>query len=165
VTYFLTFGCYGAWLHGDESGSVDPKHNIPGHRLIDPSVARLASAQDRMAQEPYEMDDARRRSVLDSILEHCEFRKWNLLAVHVRTNHVHVIVDAPVTPEKILNELKAYASRKLNQVGLDAPDRRRWSRHGSTRYLWKREEVETAVVYVADCQGNPMAVYVNEHRW
>jgi REP element-mobilizing transposase RayT len=85
--------------------------------------------------------------------------------VHVRTNHVYVVVDTPVTPEKVLNELKAYASRMLNQIGLDGRDRRRWSRHGSTRYLWKREEVEAAVVYVADRQGNPMAVYVDERRW
>ena len=70
-----------------------------------------------------------------------------------------------MTPEKILNELKAYASRKLNQAGLDAPDRRRWARHGSTRYLWKRDEVESAIGYVADWQGDPMAVYVNELRW
>jgi REP element-mobilizing transposase RayT len=118
-----------------------------------------------MKQEPYEMDEARRQIVLASVLEHCNFRKWNLLAVHVRTNHVHVIVDAPVAPEKILNELKAYSSRKLNQVGLDSPDLRRWSRHGSTRYLWKREEVEAAVVYVADRQGNPMALCVNERMW
>ena len=85
--------------------------------------------------------------------------------MHVRTNHVHVVVEAPVTPERVLIELKAYASRKLNESGLDTSERRRWSRHGSTRYLWQREEVEAAIVYVADHQGNPMAMYVNERRW
>jgi REP element-mobilizing transposase RayT len=118
-----------------------------------------------MTQEAYEMDEARRLSVLASIREHCEYRRWPLLAVHVRTNHVHVVVDAPVAPEKVLNELKAYASRMLNQAGLDKSDRRRWARHGSTRYLWKREDVEAAIVYVADHQGDPMAMYVNERRW
>ncbi len=118
-----------------------------------------------MTQEPYEMDDARRLAVLAAVRQHCEYRNWPLLAAHVRTNHVHVVVDAPVAPEKALNELKAYASRHLNRVGLDSPDRRRWSRHGSTRYLWKREEVESAIGYVADRQGEPMALYVNERRW
>ena len=165
VTYLLTFSCYGSRLHGDEPGSVDPRHNIPGHRLVEPNTERVSSARDRMNQEPYEMDEARRRNVLASILEHCQHRNWRLLAAHVRTNHVHTIVDAPVTPEKVLNELKAYASRMLNKIGLDSPDRRRWSRHGSTRYLWKREDVEAAIVYVADHQGNPMAMYVNEDRW
>jgi REP element-mobilizing transposase RayT len=165
MMYLLTFSCYGTRLHGDESGSVDPRHNIPGHLRIDANVARVLSEQNRMTQEPYEMDEPRRQSVLASIVEHCQHRNWRLLAAHVRTNHVHVTVDAPVAPEKVLNELKAYASRKLNQANLDSRDRRRWSRHGSTRYLWKLDEVEAAIAYVADHQGNPMALYVNDARW
>ncbi|HEV8040199.1 MAG TPA: transposase [Bryobacteraceae bacterium] len=165
MTYFLTITCYGAWIHGDESGSVDPKHNVPGHRLVEPNSVRESSARERMAQGIYEMDGPRRRTVLESVREHCDFRKWVLLAVHVRTNHVHVVVDAQVAPEKVLNELKAYASRMLNLRGLDKSERRRWARHGSTRYLWSREDVEAAVVYVADRQGDPMALYVNGDRW
>ena len=39
VTYLITFACYGCHLHGDESGSVDREHNLPGSRLVtgDPS--------------------------------------------------------------------------------------------------------------------------------
>jgi REP element-mobilizing transposase RayT len=165
VTYLLTFTCDDARLHGDESGSVDPSHNVPGHVLVEPNGARVSSELHRMKQEPYEMDGQRRHNVLAAIREHCEYRCWNLLAAHVRTNHVHVIIEASVAPEKILNELKAYASRKLNQAGLDISDRRRWTRHGSTRYLWKLDEVEAAIGYVAYQQGDPMALYVNEFRW
>jgi REP element-mobilizing transposase RayT len=118
-----------------------------------------------MTQERYEMDEARRACVLGAVLQHCEYKNWRLLAAHARTNHVHVIVDAPLSPEKILNELKAYASRRLNQIGLDGPERRRWARHGSTRYLWNRDDVAAAIKYVADQQGNPMAVYVSEGSW
>jgi REP element-mobilizing transposase RayT len=103
--------------------------------------------------------------VLASIRQHCEYPHWPLLAAHVRTNHVHVILEALDPPEKALNELKAYASRHLNQMGFDVPDRRRWSRHGSTRYLWKRDDVEAAIAYVADHQVAPMGLYVNEHPW
>jgi len=60
-----------------------------------------------------------------------------------------------------MNDLKEYASRKLNESGLDSAGRRRWTRHGSTRYLCNREQVEHAIVYVADMQGEAMAVYVN----
>jgi hypothetical protein len=47
----------------------------------------------------------------------------------------------------------------LNDRGLDAPDRRRWARHGSTRYLWTRESVLAAIYYVVHEQGAAMAVY------
>src|SRR6185437_12257614 len=50
---------------------------------------------------------------------------WNLLAAHVRSNHVHAIVEAEIRPEKILNEFKSYASRELNRLAEDRPDRRR----------------------------------------
>jgi REP element-mobilizing transposase RayT len=74
-----------------------------------------------------------------SLRETCACRSWRLLAAHVPSNHVHAVVDAEDPPEKVLNAFQAHASRKVSQNGLDCVSRRRWSRHGSTRYLWKRE--------------------------
>ena len=86
----------------------------------------------------------------------------SLLAAHVRTTHVHVIVEAEAPPEKIMNIHESYASRSLNRRGFDKPDRKRRARHGSTRRLWKDEDVLSAVHYVIDGQGEPMAVFVGE---
>ena len=58
-----------------------------------------------------------------------------------------------------MNDLKSYVSRCLNRTGLDGPDRKRWARHGSTRWLWKPESVSAAIQYVVDKQGDPMAVF------
>ncbi len=57
-----------------------------------------------------------------------------------------------------MNALKAYTSRALNDRALDGPDRRRWARHGSTRYLWTTDAVRAAIQYVVRQQGKPMAV-------
>src|SRR5258707_11092904 len=35
----------------------------------------------------------------------------------------------------------------LNRPGLDGPVRKRWARHGSTRWLWKPENVSAAIRY------------------
>jgi REP element-mobilizing transposase RayT len=164
MTYLLTFACYGTRLHGRESGSVDRKHHVPGTPTLEPDPVRVAAEQERMVQAPYELDQPRRELVLQSLRETCACRSWRLLTAHVRSNHVHAVVDAEDPPEKVLNAFKAHASRKLNQNALDCADRRRWSRHGSTRYLWKREQIEDAVCYVADAQGESMALYVNEDR-
>jgi REP element-mobilizing transposase RayT len=118
----------------------------------------------RMAQRPYRLDQPRREIVLASLLEVCSYRKWSLLAAHVRSNHVHVVIEAAVRPEGLMNTLKAYATRKLNSAGLDGLGRHRWSRHGSTRYLWNRKQVEAAIAYIADGQGEMMAAYVNQGR-
>ena len=77
----------------------------------------------------------------------------------MRTNHVHLVVEAEARPERVMNDLKSFASRWLNDCGLDEPARKRWARHGSTRWLWKREDVSAAIRYVVDGQGDPMAVF------
>ncbi len=117
-----------------------------------------------MVGNPYRLDVARRGLVLTAIRTGCERRDWELLAAHVRSNHVHVVVTVEVAPEKVLSALKSYASRALNRAGLDEPSTRRWTRHGSTRYLWKDSEVEAAIGYVVRDQGKPMAVFEKQGR-
>jgi REP element-mobilizing transposase RayT len=112
-----------------------------------------------MVEPPYGMDRRRREVVLAALLERCTDRWWSLLAAHVRANHVHIVVEADVRPERIMNDLKSYASRCLNLKGLDESTRKWWARHGSTRWLWKPDSVSAAIRYVVDEQGDPMAVF------
>jgi len=162
MRYFVTFACYGAHLHGDDAGSVDRHHNSPGSRLAEANSERVAVMQQLMEQRPYCLDRDRRARVLDALREVCVHRGWSLLAAHVRTNHVHVVVEAEVRPETIMNTFKSYASRGLNRLGLDGPDRKRWARHGSTRWLWRDHDVQEAIQYVVSRQGEPMEVYLRD---
>jgi REP element-mobilizing transposase RayT len=111
-----------------------------------------------MDQPPYVMDQIRRTAVLEAIQEVCAHRRWNLLAAHVRRNHVHTVVEAEAEPERVMNDFKTYASRRLNLMKLDPPDRKRWTRHGSTRWLWNPENVSAAMQYVVAEQGETMSV-------
>ncbi|MGH9584522.1 MAG: transposase [Bryobacteraceae bacterium] len=119
-------------------------HNVYGSRLIEADSERICAEE-----QPYVMDKGRREAVLTSVLGRCSQREWELLAAHVRTNHVHTVVMAEIRPERIMNDLKSYASRSLNKMGLDGPARKRWARHGSTRWLWKRENIAEAIRYCA----------------
>jgi len=107
-----------------------------------------------MKDEPFELEAAQRQLVLNAILDTCRYRNWALLAAHVRTAHVHVVVDVDVPPERIMHDLKSYSSRALNR------DRQNWARHGSTRYLYTPESITNAVRYVLEKQGQPMATYL-----
>jgi REP element-mobilizing transposase RayT len=112
-----------------------------------------------MDQPPYELDAERRQAVLACTQDLSAYRGWTLLAAHVRASHVHVVIDAESAPERIMNDIKSYASRRLNEKGLDEPGRKRWARHGSTRWLWKPENVSGAIRYVVDEQVEAMAVF------
>ena len=96
ISYFITFTSYGARLHGNETGSVDRLHNLPGSRLLEADERRASAAKALMGQAPYELDARRRELVLQAMVEACSHRGWLLFAAHVRTNHVHAIVGAGV---------------------------------------------------------------------
>jgi REP element-mobilizing transposase RayT len=159
MTFLITFACYGCHLHGSESGSVDRDHNAHGTPILEADSARAAAETERMDQAPYHLDQIRRDAVLEAIQEACALHGWNLLAAHVRSNHVHTVVDAEVSPERVMRDFKAYASRCLNRMKVDEPNRKRWARHGSTRWLWKSQNVSAAIQYVVAEQGDAMSVF------
>jgi REP element-mobilizing transposase RayT len=162
MTYLITFACYGHHLHGSESGSVDREHRMPGTRVLEESPARVAVEKEHMDQAPYELDQVRRDAVLDAIQEVCAYRGWRLLAAHVRSTHVHAVVETEIAPELVMHAFKAYSSRRLNGMRVDRPDRKRWARHGSTRWLWEPKHVSAAMQYVISEQGEAMSVFEAE---
>ncbi|MCO6511231.1 MAG: transposase [Aridibacter famidurans] len=106
-----------------------------------------------MKQPPYSLGRLERRTANKVIREVCEHRGYTLHALNVRTNHIHLVVGCGDTPEKAMNCFKAYITRRLRSKNLVGPDRKVWSRHGSTKYLWTEEQVEEAIGYVVHGQG------------
>ena len=160
LAYFITFTTYGTWLHGTakENGSVDRLHNTYGAPFIAPDEPREERAAGRMAAPPYVLTEPARTVVRDALVGLCQEKNWALLALHVRTNHVHAVVSADREAGRLMSDLKARASRELNRAGSDA-NPRRWTRHGSTRHLFNEASVAAAIAYTLDEQGPPMATY------
>src|SRR6476660_6144476 len=67
---------------------------------------------------PVVLSPEERRIVLMAFEEVCSYRAWTLRAAHIRTNHVHLVVDAKATPGRILGDLKAWATRRVVEAGL-----------------------------------------------
>jgi len=163
IAYFLTFTCYGTHLHGDEKGSVNSEHNVYDTPFLPPDEHVQRKNREQMKQEPYEMDQKRRRLVRNTIREVCEHRNGLLIALHVRPTHVHSVVHSTRNPDQLLKDFKAYASRRLNNNGVDHPDRIRWTHGGSKQYLYRIDSVQSALRYTVHKQGDPMETYLHEN--
>ncbi|HLW64026.1 MAG TPA: transposase [Gemmataceae bacterium] len=159
LAYFVTFTCYGTWLHGDERGSVDLPHNQYGTDFLPSDQETREQIRSAMRDPPYFLDEVRRTIVLRAILELVKTKRWQLFAIHVRSNHVHIVVKATQLIERVMNDCKSIASRDLNLAFPEERDRKRWTRRGSTRYLWTNEQLEQKIDYVLNQQGAPMARY------
>ena len=154
VGYLLTWTCYGTWLHGDERTSIRRELKKHGCPRIESDPPMLAAMQRKLSQPAFLIEANGRGVVEDTVAEVCDHRGWYLAECNVRTNHVHVVLCGPATPEKMLGDLKAWCTRKLREKEIVARDRKVWTDGGSTRYLWNAEDLAAAVDYVKNRQGS-----------
>ena len=156
LAYFLSFRSYGTWLHGDKRGSVDRFHNKYGSPRLPENARWFKYNQTSLRAEPLILGPNERSVIKETIRETCDIRKWSLIALNVRTNHVHVVVTAALDPELVLNALKANATRRLREDKLWPHSFSPWVRKGSKRRLWNEQSLARAIDYVLYGQGDEL---------
>ena len=154
-TYFITWTTYGTWLPGDIRGWV--KSGMSGIQPPDPYLEQ--QARESMAGPAVLLTPQQRELVDKTIRDHCRIRGWQLHAINVRTNHVHVVVTADCDPQVVMDQFKAWCSRKLSdQAGLveqvaKKAGRRRWfTEGGDIEGIEDEAYFANAVHYVTECQ-------------
>lgn len=157
LAYLITFRTYGTWLHGDGRGSTNRDHNVPETPLLAVDRPRQMRERSMLKHEPVLLDAARRTIVRATVQEVADHRDWTLHAIEVRSNHVHVVVSAPDAPERAMNALKSWCTRRMVEAKLLERGVKAWSRHGSTKYLWKPTQVADACRYVCEGQGEELS--------
>ncbi|HET9712330.1 MAG TPA: hypothetical protein VFP64_10630 [Pyrinomonadaceae bacterium] len=156
LAYFISFRTYGTWLHGDERGSIDRFHNQYGSPYIPANKVWHYYNQQQLRTSPLILGPRERKSIKQAISETCRIRRWSLLAVNVRTNHVHTVVVADRDPDFVLTALKANATTQLRRDKLWPHGFSPWMRKGSKRRLWNEKSVANAVDYVLYGQGEDL---------
>jgi REP element-mobilizing transposase RayT len=155
LAYHITWTTYGTWLPGDARGWI--KKNTLG--IQEPDSEREEQARELMAEEAVLLAPAQRALVEHTIREHCQIRKWSLHAVNARSNHVHMVVTADCEAREVMNQLKAWCSRKLsdaagleNAVAVKAGRRRWFTEGGNHKTIEDEEYLNNAVRYVMEGQ-------------
>jgi REP element-mobilizing transposase RayT len=151
IAYFITWATYGTWLPGDERGWAHFGH---GWQLPDP--VRKLEAAARMSEDACILTPEERAAVHEQVAETCRIRGWVLHAVNCRTNHLHVVVTAPLKPKTVREQSKAWCTRKLKDLRKSKnPDDVRdnwWAERGSQRVIHFDADLEAAILYVRDGQ-------------
>ena len=153
MTYFLTFTTYGTHLPGDKRGSSDRR----GAR-VEVSPPFETFARNLMPEGPFRLERAEdRRTVRAAIQEVCGHRSWHLVALHVRPEHVHGLVQAQeVSAGRVMGDWKGYCSRALR---IHWPHRQQfWTGGGSARSV-NGPGLNRLVRYILDEQGEPLETY------
>ncbi len=150
IAYHISFCTYASWQPGDGPGTPASRELRGRNQWVPPDPTRLERFRQPPAEAPFVIEDGQRAIIAASIKDICAFRGWELLAGRVRAREVQVVVRHAVTPERMMTDMKARATRALRQAGLIGPERRVWARHGSTLYLFHETDVEHAIT---SCKG------------
>ncbi|MFN2502367.1 MAG: transposase [Pyrinomonadaceae bacterium] len=160
LAVFFTVRCYGTWLHGDERGSVDRNNNVYGTARIAANSNWRKYSETQLLNSPARLNAAERSSVEKAIRETCDKRRWELLALNVRTNHFHLVAAiGDKNPASALIAFKANATRQLREDQLWTSSHSPWADKGSKRNLWNERSVWEACNYVLNAQGNDLPTF------
>ncbi|MBX3474032.1 MAG: transposase [Planctomycetes bacterium] len=152
--FFITFTTYGTWLHGDERGSWDRNAKALREYFVAPDPRLVESMRLRMNHPAITLDGPMRKCVREGVHDHCLFKQWQLHALAVRSNHVHVVLTpGNRTAQQAMVALKARATVLLRGAKLLGEDRPVWTERGSKIPLNTRESFDGAVHYVLHEQG------------
>ncbi len=129
IGVLFTFTTYGTHLPGTDTGSVSRHHRNWGSPTLSSNPVWQDQAQRLMAETEFILGPQDRNLVLNSVIDACAYRAWHLFCVHIRTNHVHAILQTDLPVDRVLTYLKARATFALKTLH---PHRQRfWSKHGA----------------------------------
>jgi REP element-mobilizing transposase RayT len=122
-----------------------------------------ASAES-MTGPPIHIELGHAELLLPQFRETAAYRRWELLAVAIMFNHVHLVVRAPadIKPKKILGDFKAYGSRPLTPRYGKPVSETWWTYGGSKRFLPDDRALAAAIYYVLHKQYNPLLTWSPE---
>ncbi|WP_235034003.1 transposase [Roseiconus lacunae] len=147
ITVFITWTTYGTWLPGDSRGWRKQK---AGDQPPQPLLADWC--RDRLKEKPVILNQAQRREVEQVIRRHANIRGWELHAVSVRSNHVHVVATSCAAPKTVRDQLKANATTALRRMPDAISQQKVWTKGGDMEFIDTDEDLEQVVVYVTEAQ-------------
>ena len=147
VGVLITWTTYGTWLPGDSRGWRSKR---TGSQPADPDLD--AEAREKLKFDPVHLSPHDRETVEQACRDHCDHRGWVLHAVNARSNHVHVVVVADVTPQTVRDQLKANCTAKLRQQEIPLICVRTWTKGGDCEILFNEQSVQNAIRYTLEAQ-------------
>ena len=117
TAWHITWGTYGARLHGGERPTVERPHNNPGEAFVAPDPALERAARTRMVAPPVRLTQAQRTWIESQVPVLCERGRWTFEACAAAPDHVHTLLRAQsvVHGKQIRTILKRWLTQSLNQ--------------------------------------------------
>jgi len=136
----VTWTTYGTWLQGDKRGFVKKGKVLSGSK-------GLQQANDRRRTEDVvKLKKVEREVVRKAMLEEAVRIGEEILALSLRSNHVHVVIgEGGRSVEKVVSRLKSAAYYAMRERGFKG---RLWTRGYDKRFCFDERALKDRIAYV-----------------
>lgn len=148
TAWHITFGTYGARLHGALQSTVDRQHNDIGQPFLGVDIARESCERSQMGRPPLLLSLDQRLFIQISLPSICERGGWTLLASAAERNHVHSLIRAnpSVHGKQIRSLVKRWLTQSLNDRW--SVQKRWWAEGGSTKAVKDKAYIDATIAYI-----------------
>jgi REP element-mobilizing transposase RayT len=155
--WHITFGTYGARLHGDERPTVQRQTAQPGQPFVNEDPARRTFEQNRMRSSKVTLSQPQRHFIETQMPAICEKGGWHLRACAASPDHVHILCDAPaaIHGKQIQTWLKRWLTTALNQKWPKPPSGRWWAKWGSNKPVKDEQYASRVLNYIQNQRTTP----------
>jgi REP element-mobilizing transposase RayT len=153
----ITFNTLGTWLHGDLRGFRSREHRIHSsgdYRNPPPAGEHsgLLRYQRATSRAPVHLPRALRPVIGASVMQSFKDDGFQVLAISVVSDHVHVVVELPDDVKEV-KRIVGQAKRRSSRAIKEQIDGSVWSSGCDYTPKDDRESLAEAVLYVRDRQG------------
>ena len=158
TAWHITFGTYGARLHGDSRPTVHRSRNQLGQAFEPEDKTRKSSQKSHLFGGPVRFTPEQQAFVEATLPAICERGGWQLHACAAGVDHVHVVVGAAadVHGERVQQWMKRWLSDALNKQWPDTTHPRWWTKGGSNKAIKEEAYLKNAIAYVVRQRATPL---------
>ena len=140
IGYLVTWTTYGTWVQGDKREYVKNGKILPGDSELEKANKR------RQLKNAVKLNRGQKEIVKRAILERAKMIGQEVLAIAVRSNHVHIVVNRiDKTIEEVVAGYKRVATKVLNDRGFEG---RVWTTGFDKRFCFDEKELGSKITYV-----------------
>jgi len=151
TAWHITFGTYGARLHGDPRLTVDRVRNEFNGPYVEPSAPRQSLAKAALTHPPVRLSRTQRVFLEQTIPAMCIRGGWRYDTCACAREHAHTLLraDAVIHGKHIRHWLKRWLTEALDrEFGRRPGDGAWWAEGGSNRVVHDDDYLRTVTEYI-----------------
>ncbi|WP_148076121.1 hypothetical protein [Bythopirellula goksoeyrii] len=151
TSWHITFGTYGARLHGDDRPTVDKQYNQPGEDFVAASPRRKQFEREKMKFPPRYFTLEQRKFVEVQLPAICVRGGWSYRICAGGADHVHLLCDIrkEIHGEKVRRLVKRWVGQALSERWPLKQGESWWADEGSNIAIHDNSYLNNAFAYIA----------------